>query len=96
MNYKNLSLNKMADMLVKAMEQKEHFDKKAKQKDYVKKVQILKEVLTQEYKFAMLRNSNDRLVIEKHISYVKKLQNRESIQKEDQEIIDQLMHKYGV
>jgi predicted ATP-dependent Lon-type protease len=96
MNYKNLSLNKMADMLVKAMEQKEHFDKKAKQKDYVKKVQILKEVLTQEYKFAMLRNSNDRLVIEKHINYVKKLQNRESIQKEDQEIIDQLMHKYGV
>jgi predicted thioredoxin/glutaredoxin len=96
MNYKNLSLNKMADMLVKAMEQKEHFDKKAKQKDYVKKVQILKEVLTQEYKFAMLRNSSDRLVIEKHISYVKKLQNRESIQKEDQEIIDQLMHKYGV
>lgn len=96
MNYKNLSLNKMADMLVKAMENKDHFDRKAKQKDYVKKVQILKEVLTQEYKFAMLRNSSDRLVVEKHINYVKKLQNRESIQKEDQEIIDQLMHKYGV
>lgn len=63
MNYKNLSLNKMADMLVKAMENKDHFDRKAKQKDYVKKVQILKEVLTQEYKFAMLRNSNDKLVL---------------------------------
>jgi len=96
MNYKNLSLNKMADMLVKAMEQKEHFDKKAKQKDYVKKVQILKEVLTQEYKFAMLRNSNEKLVVDKHINYVKKLQGKESIPKEDQEIIDQLMHKYGV
>ena len=96
MNLNRLSLNKMADMLVKAMENKEHFDKKAKQKDYVKKVQILKEVLTQEYKFAMLRKSADKSVIEKHINYVKKLQNRESIQKEDQEIIDQLMHKYGL
>lgn len=96
MNYKNLSLNKMADMLVKAMEQKEHFDKKANTQDYVKKVQILKEVLTQEYKFAIVRNSKDKSVIEKHISYIKKIQHRESIQKEDQEIIDQLMHKYGV
>jgi hypothetical protein len=90
------SLNKMADMLVKAMENKEHFDKKAKYKDYIKKVHILKEVLTQEYKFAISRKAQDKSVIEKHINYIKKLQNRESIQKEDQEIIDQLMHKYGL
>ena len=30
MNYKNNSLGKMADKLVKAMEAKEHFDKKIK------------------------------------------------------------------
>lgn len=96
MTMNKFSLNKMADMLVKAMENKEHFDRKAKQKDYVKKVQILKEVLTQEYKFSMLRKTADKSVIEKHINYIRKLQNRESIQKEDQEIIDQLMHKYGL
>ena len=96
MTMNKFSLNKMADMLVKAMENKEHFDKKAKQKDYIKKVQILKEVLTQEYKFAMARKSQDKSVIEKHINYIKKLQNRESIDRQDQEIIDQLMHKYGL
>lgn len=96
MTMNKFSLNKMADMLVKAMENKEHFDKKAKHKDYIKKVQILKEVLTQEYKFSMLRKESDKSVIEKHINYIRKLQNRESIDTSDQEIIDQLMHKYGL
>lgn len=103
MSLNKLSLNKMADMLIKAMEHKEHFDKKAKDKEFVKvkdttyvqKVQILKEVLTQEYKFAIIRNSQDKPVIEKHIAYIKKLQNRESVDKSDQEIIDRLMLKYG-
>jgi len=95
MNYSRLSLNKMADMLVKAAEGKKHFDEKAKQKDYVKKIQILKEILTQEYKFAIARKLQDKSIIEKHINYIKKLQNRESIDKSDKEIIDQLMHKYG-
>ena len=89
------SLNKMADALVKAMEQKEHFDKKGKQKEYVQKISILKEVLTQEYKFAIQRNSKDKPVIEKHISYIKKIQNRESIDTSDQQIIDQLLAKYS-
>lgn len=101
MSLNKLSLNKMADMLIKAMEHKEHFDKKAKDKNstkdttYIQKVQILKEVLTQEYKFAITRNSQDTPVIEKHIAYIKKLQNRESVDKSDQEIIDRLMLKYG-
>lgn len=89
------SLNKMADALVKAMEQKEHFDKKGKQKEYIQKISILKEVLTQEYKFAIQRNSKDKPVIEKHISYIKKIQNRESIDTSDQQIIDQLLAKYS-
>lgn len=92
---KNFSLNKMADALVKAMEQKEHFDKRGKQKEYIQKVAILKEVLTQEYKFALQRNTKDRPVIEKHISYIKKIQNRESIDTSDQQIIDQLLSKYS-
>lgn len=89
------SLNKMADALVKAMEQKEHFDKKGKQKEYIQKISILKEVLTQEYKFAIQRNSKDKPVIEKHISYIKKIQNREAIETSDQQIIDQLLAKYS-
>lgn len=89
------SLNKMADALVKAVEHKEHFDKKGKQKEYIQKISILKEVLTQEYKFAIQRNSKDKPVIEKHISYIKKIQNRESIDTSDQQIIDQLLAKYS-
>ena len=95
MSLNKLSLNKMADALVKAMEQKEHFDKKGKQKEYIQKISILKEVLTQEYKFAIQRNSKDKPVIEKHISYIKKIQNRESIDTSDQQIIDQLLSKYS-
>jgi hypothetical protein len=102
MSINKLSLNKMADMLVKAMEHKEHFDKKAKDKeiklitpDYIKKVQILKEVLTQEYKLAIVRNSSNKPVVEKHIEYIKKLHSRGSIDKSDQEIIDRLINKYG-
>jgi len=95
MNYYKFSLNKMSDILVKADKNKQHFDEKEKQKDYIKKVQILKEILTQEYKFTILRKLQDKSIIEKHVNYIKKLQNRESIDKFDQEIIDQLMHKYG-
>lgn len=95
MNYYKFSLNKMSDILVKADKNKQHFDEKEKQKDYIKKVQIIKEILTQEYKFAIARKLQDKSIIEKHINYIKKLQNRESIDKSDQEIIDQLMHKYG-
>jgi hypothetical protein len=102
MNYNKFSLNKMADILIKAMEHKDHFDKKAKDKknnespsEYVKKVQILKEVLTQEYKLAITRNSPNKSVVEKHIEYVKKLHSRGSIDKSDQEIIDRLINKYG-
>lgn len=99
MGYNN-SLGKMADKLVKAMEAKEHFDKREEEKSYIRKVQTLKEILTQEYKFATQNkgkhsNYSTRLeVIEKHIEYVKKLQNRQSFESQDKQIIDQLIRKY--
>lgn len=101
MNYKNNSLGKMADKLVKAMEAKEHFDKRDQEKSYIRKVQTLKEILTQEYKFATQNKGkhtsySTRLqVIEKHIEYVKKIQNRQSFETSDKQIIDQLFQKYS-
>ena len=99
MKYGN-SLSKMGDKLVKAMEAKEHFDKREQEKTYIRKVQTLKEILTQEYKFATQNKSkhtsySTRIeVIEKHIDYVKKLQNRQSFETSDKQIIDQLLLKY--
>lgn len=99
MRYNN-SLDKMADKLVKAMEAKEHFDKREEEKSYIRKVQSLKEILTQEYKFAT-QNKGKHVsylakleVIEKHIDYVKKIQSRQSFESSDKQIIDQLIRKY--
>ena len=96
----NNSLGKMADKLVKAMEAKEHFDKREEEKSYIRKVQSLKEILTQEYKFAT-QNKGKHIsylskleVIEKHIDYVKKIQSRQSFETSDKQIIDQLIRKY--
>jgi uncharacterized membrane protein YkoI len=100
MDYKNYSLGKMADKLVKAMEAKEHFDKKEVESNYIRKVQTLKEILTQEYKFATenkAKHSNYAVkleVIEKHIDYVKKIQNRKTFDQSDKQIIDRLMLTY--
>lgn len=102
MDFKTRSLIKMADRLIKSHEAKEHFDKSQKEKDYVKKVSILKEILTTEYKFA---NQHKTLhpeysikleVIKKHIDYIKKIQNHKTLDTSDKQIIDQLMNKYGV
>lgn len=100
MRYNN-SLDKMADKLVKAMEAKEHFDKREQEKSYIRKVQSLKEILTQEYKFATQNKDKHSVysakfeVIEKHIEYVKKIQNRQSLDTSDKQIIDQLIKKYA-
>jgi hypothetical protein len=100
MDYKKYSLGKMGDKLVKAMEAKEHFDKKEIEKEYIRKVQTLKEILTQEYKFATQNKSKHSQyaikveVIEKHIDYIKKVQNTKSFDQSDKQIIDQLILKY--
>ena len=102
MDFKTRSLIKMADRLIKSHEAKEHFDKSQKEKDYIKKVSILKEILTTEYKFA---NQHKTLhpeysikleVIKKHIDYIKKIQSHKILDTSDRQIIDQLMNKYGV
>ena len=100
MKYTNHSLSKMGDKLVKAMEHKEYFDKKGEERAYIGKVQALKEILTQEYKFATQNKGKHNHyaikleVIEKHIDYVKKLQNKQSFESSDKQIIDQLLLKY--
>jgi hypothetical protein len=100
MDYRRFSLNKMGDKLVKAMEAKEHFDKKEIESNYIRKVQTLKEILTQEYKFATQNKSKHSQyaikveVIEKHIDYIKKVQNTKSFDQSDKQIIDQLILKY--
>jgi len=101
MNYRKFSLGKMGDALVKAMEAKEHFDKKDEEKSYIKKVQILKEILTIEFKFATQNKGSHSAyairaeVIEKHISYIKKIQNNKAFERSDKEIIDMLLNKYS-
>ena len=90
----------MGDKLVKAMEAKEHFDNKEVESNYIRKVQTLKEILTQEYKFATENKSKHSQyimkadVIEKHIDYIKKIQNKKSFDQSDKQIIDQLILKY--
>lgn len=100
MDYRRLSLGKMGDALVKAMEAKEHFDKREQEKSYIKKIQILKEILTQEYKFATQNKMHKQYaikieVIEKHINYIKNIQNKKVFEAPDKEIIDKLLSKYS-
>ena len=100
MDYKKYSLEKIGDKLVKATEAKEHFDKKEIESNYIRKVQTLKNILTQEYKFAnenKVKHLNYGIkleVVEKHIDYIKKVQNKKSFDQSDKQIIDQLILKY--
>lgn len=105
MDYKKLSLSKMGDTLVKAMDAKEYFDKKEKKPEldpYINKVKVLKETLAKEYKSIVSLNSDNKYialkvgVVEKHIDYVKKIQNNKTFDVSDRQIIDRLLIKYGV
>lgn len=101
MNYKMFSLSKMGDKLIKAMEHKEHFDKREKQKLYTKKVENLKNTLTEEYKFATQHKVhhshylNKLKDIEKDINSLKKVQNKDVFEAQDMALIDSLEAKYG-
>ena len=96
MDYKKFSLEKMANKLSKTLEAKEHFDKREEEKSYSKKIETLKEILTSEYKFAaqnrlLHKNYAIKLeVVEKHIGYIRKLQNKKVLDKSDKEIIDNI------
>ena len=87
--------------LSKTLEAKEHFDKREEEKSYSKKIEALKEILTNEYKFAaqnrlLHKNYAIKLeVVEKHIGYIKKLQNKKILDKSDKQIVDTLLNKYG-
>lgn len=99
MKYKNSFLDKIASKLSKTLEAKEHFDKKELDRPYLNKVDVLKEVLTKEYKFAA-QNSNHKSyamkleILEKHINYVKKIQSKRTLDEHDKKIVDTLYLKY--
>jgi len=101
MDYKRLSLSKMGDKLIKTLEAKEHFDRREQEKSYIKKVSILKEILTTEFKFVTQNKTSHPAyamraqVLEKHINYVKKIQNNKIFETSDKQIIDQLLAKYS-
>lgn len=105
MSLGRFSISRMSDKLVKAMENKELFDnrpKKIQEDPYIKKVKLLKETLTKEYKFCtenQLLHEQYRMklvTINKHIEYIKKIQGQKSFNKMDQELIDRLIQKYGI
>jgi hypothetical protein len=101
MDYKRLSLSKMGDKLIKTLEAKEHFDRREQEKSYIKKVSILKEILTTEFKFVTQNKvshpayATRAQVLEKHINYIKKIQNNKVFETSDKQIIDQLLAKYS-
>lgn len=101
MDYKKFSLDKMANKLSKTLEAKEHFDKREEEKSYIKKIQILKEILTNEYKFASQNRHLHKSyvikleVVEKHIGYIRKIQNKKILDSSDKQIVDTLLSKYS-
>jgi hypothetical protein len=105
MKFPSSAISKMGDKLVKAMEIREQFNNRPKpvQEDpYIKKVKLLKETLTKEYKFCsenqeLHQQYKMKLVtVNKHIDYVKKIQGQKIFNKMDRELIDKLMEKYGI
>ena len=105
MKFSSFSISKMGDKLVKAMEAKERFDSKTekpKEDPYSKKVKLLKETLTKEFRFCTENRELHKqyalklITINKHIEYVKKIQGQKTFNKLDQELIDKLIEKYGI
>ena len=105
MKFNSFSISRMSDKLVKAMETKELFENRPKKTEpdpYINRVKLLKEALTKEYKFCSTNTQHHtqyslRLItINKHIDYVRKIQDQKTFNKMDKEIIDKLIQKYGI
>ena len=105
MKFSSFSISKMGDKLVKAMEAKEKFDSKTekpKEDPYSKKVKLLKETLTKEFRFCTENRELHKqyalklITINKHIDYVRKIQDQKMFNKMDKELIDKLAQKYGI
>lgn len=102
MDLKRSALAKAGDKLLKALELADSFKKRkeALEKDYDTKIYLLKEALSQEYK-RCIENSRTtglfamkREVVEKHIHFVKSVQNKKNLNENEKEIINTLISKY--
>ena len=102
MDFKRSALVKAGDKLIKALELADSFKKRKENlsQDYNTKVYLLKEALSEEYKrcienskasglFAMKRD-----VVEKHIQFVRSIQNKKILNENEKQIIDTLISKY--
>jgi tryptophanyl-tRNA synthetase len=108
MDFKRSALAKAGDKLIKALELADSFKKRKENlsqdynccNDYNTKVYLLKQALSEEYKrciensrasglFAMKRD-----VVEKHIQFVRSIQNKKTLNENEKKIIDTLISKY--
>jgi ribosomal protein S18 len=102
MDFKRSALSKAGDKLLKAFELAESFKKRkeALEQDYGTKIYLLKEALSEEYK-RCIENSKatglfamKREVVEKHIQFVRSVQNKKNLNENEKQIIDTLISKY--
>lgn len=102
METKRSTLTKMGDTLIKAFELAESFKNRQKNKDlsYDQKLLLLKEALSTEYKQCLEGSrisglfAAKRQVVEKHIQFVKTVQNKKVLIESEKQIIDTLISKY--
>ena len=102
METKRSTLTKMGDKLIKAFELAESFKNRQKNKDlsYDQKLLLLKEALSTEYKQCLEGSrisglfAAKRQVVEKHIHFVKTVQNKKVLIESEKQIIDTLISKY--
>jgi len=102
MDFKRSALTKAGDKLLKAFELADSFNKRKEtlQQHYGTKIYLLKEALSEEYK-RCIENSKStglfamkREVVEKHIQFVKTVQNKKNLNENEKQIIDTLISKY--
>jgi hypothetical protein len=102
METKRSTLTKMGDKLIKAFELAESFKNRQKNKalSYDQKLVVLKEALSKEYKQCIEGSrisglfAAKRQVVEKHIHFVKTVQNKKVLNEDEKQIIDTLISKY--
>ena len=102
METKRSTLTKMGDKLIKAFELAQSFKNRQKNKElsYDQKVLLLKEALSKEYKQCLEGSrisglfAAKRQVVEKHIQFVKTVQNKKVLIESEKQIIDTLISKY--
>ena len=102
METKRSTLTKMGDKLIKAFELAESFKNRQKNKSlsYDQKLAVLKEALSTEYKQCIEGSAISglfaakRQVVEKHIQFVKTVQNKKILNEDEKQIIDTLISKY--